>query len=639
MLSVSAIYLLGMLWPGRNSGFLKNTLILLVLISSAAISFVGYSVAPKHGLTAVYYPNELFSNPPALNYEVFGPAGDSRVDPGINFSGRGFSFFEQTFPLYFSNDTSLRVWSPDSDEDTSKYRFSGFWSGKIILEKGVSQIEIEYTGGSVEWFLGGNPVGENILTVGHLPAGEYPLEVRFKRDLDTTPSLKLSWVRDGNKKIVPKGAFLPLEGEGGRHLERFDADWLGLSGLLLWILGNLLVFLVLRPRVRVVSQGGGYWIVFLLLSLFIGIGIESSGREFDANILTVGNDDLTYESTARDHLLGRWSEKNEGGLLFQNLAYPYFLAAMHLIAGEAVVQVIWLQHWLLALSALILAWLVQRLYGLKVAILFLALLLLLVDVFDYSGMLLDTTFGMALGGTLVLLLIQYGRRPSKAIAFWSAVIFAAACLVRANFLPFLVIALGWLLLMSQSRALAVRSALVFLIVFSVGFSVIAVRNYVVADSLKFLPTSGGLNLWVGNHPPEFDGPTYYSVKVPGGGESPGSAAVDYIVEEPLAFLKRVAVKSFYILGINIEKTAVKARVFLLWVLVFVSSFWLIKSRLWKNEYLLIWGWIATVNLPLTIIFPWGYGWRLSAPSYSMLALIVAIAAASYFTKNREHVGS
>jgi hypothetical protein len=610
-----------MLWTRVRSWHLS--ILALCFLASALLGVVHHIHRPSTGLSALYYPNSGFSEPSAEF--VFSSSGYSTVhlDQPIDFSSGGFSFFAQTFPLYFANDASLRFWTADSIDIPAAFQFSAIWKGYIVVNDAVSQISLVHTGGALEWLFDGEEVLGQVKLINSPLKRWIPIQIRFSRDNVQPPSLKLEWLRAGILETVPPTA---LKSSVKKHQDSPVLTLVGYLSVGIWLAALLVFVWLVRPSWQAVSAKSVLWSIFVGLSLIVIYNVQNSDEQFGRYILSVGDDDLVYESSARDLLLGHWWDNNKGQLLYQNLAYPYLLAAMHLIAGESVGQVVWFQQWLMSGMLIFMAWLVYRLYGTRPAVI-MFVLLLLTKIIGYSKVLLDTTFAIGIGFCVIYCLLRYARKSRIMWLLLGGFALGIATLVRMNFLAFVPIATIWLVLYSPSSRIACRNLLIFVLSFLLMFSFVGIRNQIVANDFVLLPSSGALNLWIGNHPPEFDGPTYFTTRVPRDADLL-SLAKDYILDDPVAFFQRTGKKLTYVFGINLKKGEVKVRVFLLWLFAIIVTFWTVRRGCRQSDHWLLWGWVVSINAPLVLIFPWGYGWRLSAPGFPMLCLIIAIGVST-----------
>ncbi|MEE9425387.1 MAG: glycosyltransferase family 39 protein [Methylococcales bacterium] len=604
---------------------LKWHLLILALcfLVPAFLGIVHHTHRTSTGLSATYYPNSSFSEPAAEFVTRASTDSTVRLDQPIDFSSDGFSFFEQTFPLYFANDALLRFWTADSTDIPAAFQFSAIWEGYIVVNDAVSQISLIHTGGALEWFLDGKEVIGQAKPINSSLKKWLPIQIRFSRSNAQPPSLQLEWLRAGILETVPSTA---LKSNATQNQDSHTLQLVSYLAAGIWFAALLAFIWLVRPRWKPPSTNLVLWSVFVGLSLIVVGNVQQFGEQFGSSILNVGNDDLTYESSARDLLLGHWWDNNKGQLLYQNLAYPYLLAAMHLIAGESVGQAIWFQQWLMSGMLIFMTWLIYRLYGTRPAVI-MFVLLSVTKIIGYSKVLLDTTFAISIGFCVIYCLLRYVRQSRIMWLLLGGLALGIATLVRMNFLAFVPVAAIWLVLYSPSSRVACRNLLIFLLSFLLMFSFVGIRNQIVANDIVLLPSSGGLNLWIGNHPPEFDGPTYFTTRVPRDADLL-SLAKNYIFDDPIAFFQRTGKKLAYVFGVNLKKGEVKVRVFLLWLFAIIVTFLTVRKGCRQSDNWLLWGWVVSINAPLVLIFPWGYGWRLSAPSFPILCLIIAIGVSA-----------
>ena len=107
---------------------------------------------------------------------------------------------------------------------------------------------------------------------------------------------------------------------------------------------------------------------------------------------------------------------------------------------------------------------------------------------------------------VVLTLVAYRRRPNSVRCIASGLCLGLAITLRANYLPFAPIALVWVFVFTPSALKTkLAHALLCVSILSVPLLITSARNQVVAGTFTFMPRSGSINLWLGNHPPEMDG--------------------------------------------------------------------------------------------------------------------------------------
>ena len=618
---LAALWLCCFALPWRQSagGRLLATVAAFALAASATgnlyHAFVG-APADGRGLLATYYDNAEFA-PPAEPSIPKHPVAPTRIEPAIDFGAQGFSFSSQYFSLPFANDTARRQWTPGASDETDSYPFSVVLRGFLTVPADARELWLEASGGSATL-----RVDEAVLAAGvrhPVAAGVRGVEVRYARNAASEPGLVLHWTRGDRSEAVPAAAF-----DHGLDVhpvpKRLDA-----VALALWSAAFLGLLLGVRPRLETNARVAA-WTLFAALLLYYARDLTREGRGFGFQIFAVGNDWLEYESLARAIRAGNWLSA-EGSLVFLNFGYRYVLAALHFLAGEAAANAMLLQRAVMALAIAFAVHATWRLYGSGAAWALAAIIVFSKHFRAYAEPLLDTTFAIALCFALLYCLIRYARDHTRGWVIAAALALGIGVLVRANFLPLLALAAGWMYFAAVAAGPRRRIEDIGLLV-AIGLSIAAllgVRNYLVSGQWVFLPTNGLPNLWIGNHPPEFDGPTYFTAQLP-----PRHEIVErvfgYALAEPGALLRRMGEKALFILGLD-QRGRWHGEILLPWLVAIVGSASLFRNRQLRPELYLLWGFVLLINLPLLVLFPWGYGWRLSAPGFLPLYIVDALALA------------
>jgi hypothetical protein len=244
---------------------------------------------------------------------------------------------------------------------------------------------------------------------------------------------------------------------------------------------------------------------------------------------------------------------------------------------------------------------------------------------------LDTPWSVGASALALFALIDYARRPSSSTASVVGLSLGIAGLLRPNLIPLVAAAVVWMAVTSGGASTVRRDVRVVVGLSMLVLALLPARNLVVGGDVRWLPENGLVNLWVGNHPPQFDGPTYFILKwTPPRGEI-ATRVVDYCVAEPGALARRVARKALYVVGID-PRDGVRLvyRVLLPWLVAAAGSLvlWRRRAPIRRAELALLWAWIALVNVPLIVVYPWSYGWRLSAPSFVPLYTLCGASLAA-----------
>ncbi|MEE9353979.1 MAG: glycosyltransferase family 39 protein [Methylococcaceae bacterium] len=374
-------------------------------------------------------------------------------------------------------------------------------------------------------------------------------------------------------------------------------------------------------------------LLFLVITLVAAAKLIKKGKDFGFQIMEAGNDWVVYETYAREILFGDLLSRIESPFISMNFGYRYLLALVHQLTGEDPASVMLFQQSLMGLLVCFLTALILKRYGTKTALLFVVLSLFANQLKSVSFPLLDTTWSIVFSSLCLVSLLLYVRKPSFFWSFVAAATLGVSVLLRANFVPFIPLAALWMLCSNRKKNLSVSlaHALFFIVVTISIFSLLGWRNYVVGGEWRWFLDTGLFNLWIGNLPPEFNGPTYFEPAWTPSHPEIGSHVFNYILQDPMAWVLRTIEKALYILGIDIRTNIdIKSNIMVPWLIATFGFVKLYKSNIVSRiDIVLLVTWILVVNLPLIIIFPWGYGHRLSAPSFPALYLICAFILSQY----------
>jgi hypothetical protein len=595
---------------GRLPAGLARAALLGLCLAAAAAAGSGHALGRSQGLVARYYDNAAFEGPAERSWAAACDAC-TRIDSQIAFGPRGHAFTEEYFPLFFANDSRRRPWSPGANTSAEGYAFSADWTGFFRVTT-PARLRLTGTGGDAEFTVDGTGASRQELSV---TAGVHKLTVRYARRTSGPPSLRLEWDFGGGYQMVPAAAFRvdPTPGDA------WPSESLKAVGLFAWLAATFLLQFVTGPwslrRAR-----AAWWGLFQLLFLKALVDIAIAGRAFGFQIFRAGNDYLEYETLARAILSGDILSRIEGPFIHWNFGYRYVLAALHVLAGEAPADVMVIEQAAAALIVVLASATVGRLYGKWSGVATAAVAVGCHQLARLEPPLLDTPWSVGFSAVALFVLLGYLRRPTVRAATAIGLSLGMAGLLRPNLIPLIGAAVIWMAV-AHGRAFpgAVRRhALVVVSLSMLLLALLPVRNLIVSRSVRLVPENGLVNLWVGNHPPEFDGPTYFTpMGTPSRAELAGRV-LDYCLAEPGSMALRVGRKALYVIGIDVrEGVRVVITVLPPWVLAAAGTLFLWRRRapITRRELTLLWAWVALVNAPLIVVFPWSYGWRLSAPSF------------------------
>lgn len=605
--------------------YVKGLAVILVCLAVLK-SILGMFWSPT-GLIAKYYANPSWTgkHEVAWAYKRI-QAQATRIDPKIDFRSYGYSPFQQTFPLYFANDTHRFNWhgNPREVERRRYFSFSAEWEGRVRIHPDDPNIGVLVANDMAEVELDGKTIGistENEPLYFTLESGTYPIKIKYKYDSRQEKRLLLGWqVGPHTIEAVPSSRFLP-----GPTPTSYNTLLAGLNWVLhvIWclVVGWIAVRVIAFPlRKEISKERLTLFILAVLMCLGFFLDTLSTGRKPYAQILSGGNDYLTYETFAQNILGGDLFDRRDtgDGPFYYQSVYRYFLAAFHLILGEDPLMVTFGQEIVMVCILIFLYYTGKHVFSRRVGGITLFVAIACGQLIKFPQRLLDTTFSTGFSLLTLYCLMRYGRRAEFRFCLLTGLFLGVACALRSNLILFVPVALAWIIWKSPPSITqkAIRAVLFGVIVISPLFWV-GIRNYHVTGAFAMMPSSGPINIWLGNHPPEQDD------ILP---EKPIPEVIDYMTSDPKAFAKGILVKVAYVFGIQLPKQKFKAGIFIPAMVALIGFIYLVRTRApRKNEDLfLLFSWIVINAAVLIAIFPWSYGGRLMAPMYPAMYLLSAI---------------
>lgn len=278
------------------------------------------------------------------------------------------------------------------------------------------------------------------------------------------------------------------------------------------------------------------------------------------------------------------------------------------------------QELLMAGILIFLYYMGKRFYSKRVGAGALILAIVSCQMFEFPQKLLDTTVGTGSALLSLYFLIRYGRKNDIWHCVFAGTFLGIACGLRSNLILFLPVALGWLVWKTVPRmnTKVIRGGMFTMLVICplllAGF-----RNYHVTCSFKLMPTSGPINIWLGNHPASQTEP---------GPKGSIPTVIDYMESDPIGFVKGILVKTAYVFGFHLPKKRFVAGRFFPALAALIGFIYLMLTRdrysLQYDELWLLFLWVAINSAVLIAIFPWSYRGRLLAPTYPAIYLIAAL---------------
>ena len=360
-------------------------------------------------------------------------------------------------------------------------------------------------------------------------------------------------------------------------------------------------------------------------------------------VLNGGDDTLTYEGYARDILLNGilmngGLPPGQGEPFYYQAGYPYFLAAAHALFGESMFGPVLLQRLLAAVAMwkvveMAVAWTSQRIWvvALPIAVSFMAW-----KFWPIAAQPLNESIYVPLLLASTVALIHVCTGPTRRRALAAGLLSGLATVTRSTALIAWAVVWPacWLSQKGQPRRNMVMAVLVASML-SV-FSLIAIRNWLVADVFAPMPTELGITLRGGNEvPPDVTidltarSAMYQRFNV----NEHTATVIEYAITAPGRFAQNLGRKALFALGFY-EPYAPGWGYSPVYIAVWTSAvaglFLLLRvpkpqTALEERVPYLIPAMIAlTQFMAVVIVYPKGE--RLIVPIYSLLLPYSAIAA-------------
>jgi hypothetical protein len=571
------------LWPARDSllvtGMPLNTLgvaacvaLALALIclpprprtwmvpAAGALLLLKVAIVPfvlPTGWAARYFTNDRFAGAHERSIDFRGEPW-TRLERALQFEG-------DTFPLHFFNRLKFNF-TPDRRSPA----FSAVYEGYVSMERpGTLHTTVASTGGFDVIVDGQQVLSRPASEQGHvrrtaavpLQAGMRRVEVRYISPSKTARklSVNLQWSDDGNAGVrralpLPRPiSATPAQESRSRWLVRLlalaDAALLGLVAL---FAGG--AFHAWWRRVSPESPARTPDTVTMATLVALGglmVALYASWQRIPAPFVFIatGWDAMAFEEYAREFVLGDWLlNGRETGLhgiaLFYTIGYHLTMSAAHVLFGESMWNVLFLQDWLLWCSVVLGAGTAVRIGGWPAGVVaFVIGAYFRTYHFFPQHFLLRENLVVFMNAALVF--VCTARGP------WTAR--RAACIgVVAGFnyltdpinLPVLPV-LMWLVYRMSAPERRRQPVMAFAIACLALVLLIPVRNVLVTGKLVLIPTEGAPTLHYGNRPPADVAPN----PRPEEGHSGHYRAVwTYAMKEPSHLATQVASRALFTFG-------------------------------------------------------------------------------------------
>ncbi len=618
-------------WWRADVSRTKLTRIAMAMWACALLKVAIGIAAPTEGWLASQYANDTL-RPPIRRSTEFHLPDATRIDRSIQFR-------EDRFPVYFLNEADFnRGLRREVDEP-----FSIRWIGHIdrpgagvvrlsLAARGALEAKID--GASTATLDAVPPVVGRADATVPLAPGPHVVEITYRKAAVVHALVEVS-ARDASGPIVP---VTPHPVSAARRLAgrllTYPA-WalhVAVAGL---TIAALIILYRASPLVWTwTGDGGARTAAFVMFAIFFVQGLIRSAPFIGRTWRLSGGDDwLAYEASAREIATGgilmTYGERlGHGFAYFYYPLYSYFIALVHILVGEDLFGVIFVQFLILAITGIVVHRTAKMLFGPTVALW--ALVALLVEqqldfVRYYTVTLLSENLYFLPVALTVYFLVSFAQSRSRAAVVLAGLSGGVAALTRPSMMMFLPLSMVLVAVIEQRGGerftKAVRSTLVYGAVF-IGIVLLAtIRNYVVSGHAVLITAGQGGTFIDYNAPTASDAVAYKSAWT-GTMASAAWILLRMSVEHPIVYLTGVFTKVMFSLGmtqwmgqrIHPELVLPSAGYFLAFVFCPHAR----RLAAWPAHLFVI-----THLASLTLTMPGRYGYRLILPNYLFFAIFTA----------------
>lgn len=247
---------------------------------------------------------------------------------------------------------------------------------------------------------------------------------------------------------------------------------------------------------------GGLWAAAGVFGLALAVRVVYLAESSDYPAFSIPiSDARDYDAAARQWVSGAGMPTQ---FFWQPFFYPFFLSCVYAVTGGAVVGAKVVQVVLGAATCALTCVLGQRLFGRTTGTVAGLITAFYGPLIFYDAELLTAGWATFWAPALVLLFLAARARQSGWVCLALGVAGGASTLTRPEFLPYFLAGCAWLARALLTAPAGWRQRLARCAALPAGFALVtlpvAALNARVTGHFGFLPYSGGVNLYLGNHP-------------------------------------------------------------------------------------------------------------------------------------------
>lgn len=226
---------------------------------------------------------------------------------------------------------------------------------------------------------------------------------------------------------------------------------------------------------------------------FIYLYESSANPSFQAPVV----DSDFYDETAKGFAGGQGLGKD---FFWQPFFYPFFLSVVYFFSGNSIIFAKVIQILLGSLTCALTYRLAEAIFDRRIGIIAGLITVFYGPLFFYESELLATGWGAFWAVVIILLFLKAKEKDKKWHWFFLGLSGALSIINRPESLLFFLAGCIWLTLQVRQKSLLVsRLVAIFAGILLVAVPVGIAAKYAV-DKFSILPTSGGINLYIGNNP-------------------------------------------------------------------------------------------------------------------------------------------
>ena len=534
----------------------------LLLVTTFA---AGAAIPGEGGFRARYFANAAAAGTHERSIE-YPDAAFTRIDTRLAFDPAG-----QQFPLPFFNDNSRFNFYKAGEPHRQQLAFSVRWSAQWWADEERPRLFLDAPDADARIFVDGSEVMTLTPDGGSPIMFEVPVARGWHR-LDVNYSSPYGIRRPFSAGVMEGETRRPFDGSmaatqqirewqmtAGRLLQRFKlAADVAVLLCLTWVFAGRVAALV--RRLRHARTSWSWRDVALLLAVAAAVeAVVFAWPWFSHNMLLPGGDDtMTYEGYARDILfngilMNGGLPPGQGEPFYYQAFYPYFLAAAHYLFGESMFGPVLVQRLLAAFTVWVLVTIAIELGGERIwkVALPAAALFIAWKLWPIAAQPLNESLFVPLLAASAWSLMRSSVDDRPRMAIRSGVFTGLTSITRSTALLAWVVTLPacWLAMkgIRQRTRLIVLIAVICLAI----FSLITVRNWIVAGVFAPTSTELGVTLLGGNEVPE--GVTIDLSRRSGIYRALGisdltATVIEYALTAPGSFIQHQLRKSLFALG-------------------------------------------------------------------------------------------